>query len=316
MKNIICISIGLLLFSSIAVKAQTTAIPDQNFEQALIDLNIDSDGLVNGQVLTADIENITALDFSNLYNPSFYNDDDIITNFTGIEAFSSLEILNLSNLWINLSGSPADVFNSNFSLREFIADDSSVDSGPFLSVSGLDFSNLPNLEYISLYNKHNTSIINLKNPNITRTNLTINLDHEYWDPPHTFPVCINVNDAQAANSNAFPYNTWNVITQPLDWNGYAYVPVNLSSTCTLSVTDFENINAISVYPNPVQDKLWFDNPNQIEIVKAEIYNIYGKLINSYSSVHEFIDVEVLEAGVYFLRIYSKKSAATIKIIKK
>jgi hypothetical protein len=44
--------------------AQTTNIPDENFEQALIDLNIDSDTNINGQVLTPDIENLTELDFS------------------------------------------------------------------------------------------------------------------------------------------------------------------------------------------------------------------------------------------------------------
>jgi hypothetical protein len=43
--------------------AQTTAIPDQNFEQALIDMNIDIDGVINGQVLTSDIDDVIELDF-------------------------------------------------------------------------------------------------------------------------------------------------------------------------------------------------------------------------------------------------------------
>jgi hypothetical protein len=296
--------------------AQTTAIPDQNFEQALIDLNIDSDGTVNGQVLTADIENVVELNFSNLYDPLFYDYDDIITDFTGIEAFSSLEILNVSNLWIELSSSDTDVFNSNFNLKEFIADDIGFDYSPFICLSDLDFSNLTNLEYISLYNKCNTSIINLKNSSITRTNLNINLDHEYWDPPQSFPICINVNDAEAAIANTFPYNTWTVISQPLDENGYAYVPVNFSSTCNLSINNFENLSAVSVYPNPVKDKLWLDNPNQIKINKIEIYDISGQMVNSYSGIGKFFEVESLEAGVYFVRITNKQSNKTFKVLKK
>lgn len=311
----IFILVSLLLYFKTSI-AQTTAIPDQNFEQALIDLNIDSDGILNGQVLTADIENIVELDFSNLYPTGTSYNAGVITDFSGIEAFSSLEILNISNLWTDLSGSPTDVFNSNFSLREFIANDSSVDSSPDLILSDLDFSNLPDLEFISLYNKIDTSIINLKNPNITRTNLIINLDHEYWDPPNTFPICINVNDAQAANANAFPYNTWNVISQLLDQNGYAYVPVNFSSTCTLSTTDFESINSISVYPNPVKDKLWFDKPDQIKIDRADIYNIFGQRLSTFSKVGDFIEVEPLNAGVYFVKVFSEKSEATFKILKK
>ena len=295
--------------------AQTTAIPDQAFEQALIDMNIDSDGIVNGQVLTADIENIIELNFSNLYDPSFYDFDEIITDFTGIEAFSSLEILNVSNLWIELSGSQTDVFNSNFNLKEFIADNSSFDSSPSLILPDLDFSNLANLEYISLYNKRGTLIINLKNPNITRTNLTINLDHEYWDPPRIFPICINVNNAEAAIANTFPYNTWNVISQPLDENGYAYVPVNFSSTCNLSINDFGNLSAVSIYPNPVKDKLWLDNPNQIKINKIEIYDISGQIIKSFSFVGDFFDVENLSSGVYFVRISNETSSFTHKMLK-
>lgn len=45
--------VPLLFFISITSSyTQTTAIPDQNFEQALIDLGIDSDATINGQVLT------------------------------------------------------------------------------------------------------------------------------------------------------------------------------------------------------------------------------------------------------------------------
>ena len=44
----------LLLFTfcflSTYISAQTTAIPDINFEQALVDQGIDSDGVVNGEV--------------------------------------------------------------------------------------------------------------------------------------------------------------------------------------------------------------------------------------------------------------------------
>ncbi|MNQ38970.1 Internalin-J precursor [compost metagenome] len=57
-----------------------TQIPDSNFEQKLIDLGIDTDGL-NGKVTTADIEKITYLDLSN----------SNITDLNGIEKFTSLK---------------------------------------------------------------------------------------------------------------------------------------------------------------------------------------------------------------------------------
>ena len=64
------------------VPEPTTAIPDTNFEQALIDLYIDTDGL-NGSVLTSSISGVT-----NLYVPS-----KSIADLTGIEDFTALESL-------------------------------------------------------------------------------------------------------------------------------------------------------------------------------------------------------------------------------
>ncbi|MEP2059982.1 MAG: T9SS type A sorting domain-containing protein [Maribacter litoralis] len=66
---------------------QYTSIPDSNFELALISLGIDSEGTpIDGQILTADIINITNLDISN----------SSINDLSGLEFFSSLEILNVN----------------------------------------------------------------------------------------------------------------------------------------------------------------------------------------------------------------------------
>lgn len=79
------IVLTLLLVFSVAAFAQSTSIPDSNFEQALVDLGIDSDGIVNGQVLTSNIENVISL------NLRYKN----ISDLTGIEDFISLEDLNV-----------------------------------------------------------------------------------------------------------------------------------------------------------------------------------------------------------------------------
>ena len=312
MKTVIKLLIICMLGQSYISLAQTTAIPDENFEQALIDLNIDSDGIINGQVLTADIETIVELDFSILYD-SFSS--STITDFTGIEAFAALEILNLSNLTVILSEEQAGVFNSNLNLREFIADTQSADVGPYISIAYLDFSNLNHLEYISLETSFQLTSINLNNPNSSYENLTINLDHEYWDPPNTYSVCINVSDAQAALSNQFPYNTWTIITPAPDVNGYVFRDYNFSSTCNLSTTDFENLNALSVYPNPVQDQLWLKNPTNLNIDKAEVYTISGQMIKNVEVVDRFLNVELLETGVYFVKLFSAHTSKTFKVLK-
>jgi len=76
------------LFDNIQlVESTNVLIPDMNFEQALVDQNIDSDGVVNGMVLRLDVVNITYLDVNSRN----------ISDLTGIEAFASLETLFVYN---------------------------------------------------------------------------------------------------------------------------------------------------------------------------------------------------------------------------
>jgi len=91
----------LLLWAVIlgtAMKAQTTYIPDPNFEQALIDLGYDN--VLDHYVLTSHINALTSLDVSKKN----------ISDLTGIEAFSALKYLSCTEnklTGLNLSYNPA-----------------------------------------------------------------------------------------------------------------------------------------------------------------------------------------------------------------
>ena len=74
------------IITSILLHAQSTAIPDANFEQALIDLNIDMDNTINGSVATADVSGVTSLIIRSKN----------ISDLTGIQDFSSLIQLDCS----------------------------------------------------------------------------------------------------------------------------------------------------------------------------------------------------------------------------
>jgi len=73
----------LLTLGFADLHAQVTAIPDTVFEQWLINSNIDTDGVLNHQVLTADISGVTEL---NLY---YVN----IRDFSGLQDFKALTSL-------------------------------------------------------------------------------------------------------------------------------------------------------------------------------------------------------------------------------
>lgn len=76
-----------LLFYNGSIRAQTTTIPDTNFEQRLVNLGIDSDGLVNGQILNSDAAGVQVLDLT----------QSNILDMTGLSAFVSLEELEVDN---------------------------------------------------------------------------------------------------------------------------------------------------------------------------------------------------------------------------
>jgi hypothetical protein len=71
---------------SYTVGGATTAIPDPNFEQALIDLSLDC--AIDGKVLTSNISGVTALDLK----------DKNIISLIGIKAFTNLTKLECGNL--------------------------------------------------------------------------------------------------------------------------------------------------------------------------------------------------------------------------
>lgn len=76
---------------------ETIPIPDVGFEEALIDLNLDSNGL-NGNILRSDAEAIINLNINNPENnKNLPNVFSVIKSLSGIEYFSNLKRLDCSN---------------------------------------------------------------------------------------------------------------------------------------------------------------------------------------------------------------------------
>lgn len=83
LKNSNYLLLILLFLGFNSLQAQVTSIPDATFEQWLINNNIDTDGVLNHQVLTADISGVAEL---NLY---YVN----IRDFSGLQDFKALTSL-------------------------------------------------------------------------------------------------------------------------------------------------------------------------------------------------------------------------------
>jgi Leucine-rich repeat (LRR) protein len=150
--------LGALLLTFLQAVSQTTAIPDTNFEQALIDLGIDSDGTVNGQILTNDASGKTIL---NLENKG-------ITNLTGIEAFSNLE-----KLWCNDNNiSIIDVSNNSL-LTDLELNNNQLSNLNISSNTNLELLRCRNNQLTSLNTSNNTELMEIDCAQNQITNLDI-----------------------------------------------------------------------------------------------------------------------------------------------
>ena len=147
----------LLLVISYKVSSQYTQIPDPNFEQALIDLNVDN--VLDGQVLTASIDTLTVLNVSNK------NIDDL----TGIQDFTNLKIL--SAVWNNLT--QINISNLNY-LESVYVYDNNITS---LSITGCPvlyevFCQENSIDYINLQGDYSLNTLIADTNHISEIDVT------------------------------------------------------------------------------------------------------------------------------------------------
>lgn len=83
----------------------------------------------------------------------------------------------------------------------------------------------------------------------------------------------------------------------------------------LSVSSFEVINSLAIYPNPVANVLNIESKNPITAVK--VFNILGVLISERNGDSEIksYDLSKYPKGVYFIRLSNSEGFVTKKIIK-
>jgi aminopeptidase N len=136
------------------------------------------------------------------------------------------------------------------------------------------------------------------------------------------PLQIRLTGAGGATHDVVVNNTSNgqqfVVTVPFLVTGVIFDPnkhiISRNSTTTLSNDDFELEEAISVYPNPVNDELHIMMPSNIELEKVEIYNTLGQL----SATHQTADfrIENLSSGMHVMKITTSEGAIHKNFIKK
>ena len=110
-----------------------------------------------------------------------------------------------------------------------------------------------------------------------------------------------------ADENGEPRHTYYILAFDLD-------DLKKGST-TVSTSDPIDIGKqVVVYPNPTLDKLFIKGVDDIQNI--DIYDSQGKMVPTNSSSYDMIDLEIYPQGVYFVKIQTKDSQKTLRVIKK
>jgi gliding motility-associated-like protein len=166
---------------------QLTYVPDDNFEQELINLGYDS-GSLDDYVLTSNINTITTLNLNNLNISDLTGIQDFIAlenlQFSGNQV-STVNLTTLTNLQtlncVNNNISELDVTNNNQLINLFSGDNPinqlNVTNNPLLEQ--LEINNA-NLSVINLSNNQLINWLSISNNNLTSISLNNNLELTYF----------------------------------------------------------------------------------------------------------------------------------------
>lgn len=315
MKRLLLLPFLLSLFVS---NAQTTAIPDSNFEQALINLGYDS-GPIDGVVLTANINGVTNLTVVNKN----------ISDLTGIEGFSNLNNLtcmvnpitildlsqNIALTNLNCQSNQLTTLNvsQNFSLSVINCSDNqlvTIDVSQNLSLTSLNcrYNQITDLDVtqnsaltVLQCSENMLSCLNVNNNN----NTNMQTFWAYFNPALT---CIQVDDTIYSNAN------W-----PFSGTNFAFDSTSFfSENCGLCTVGIEKLisSTVIIHPNPTTGYITI-NLEEASTGVLSIRNYLGQLVmkEEFNNTQE-LDIKLdAPAGIYFLQVESNGQIITKKIIK-
>ena len=282
----------LLVFSfvlCIKLNAQTTAIPDANFEQKLIDLSIDTNGL-NGNILNSDAQAVTSLIISG----------NTVTNFTGLEAFVNVVTLNLgSNPFAtvplttltsleSLQFTGNDMLNSLDLSQNILLNNLNIQSNA--SVIGeapivtLNLAN--NINLINLRINRFTNLSNLILP-VTTTLIDIEIN-AIADPTLDFSLISALEDLTISGS----YGSV-TITLPNVFNNLKNVSISSITIPTIDLSSYLNLESLRLTATYIEN-LILPNSTTLEDIYVLIHNIQNPI--SFASLPNLSDLTISSNG--------------------
>lgn len=292
--------LAIVLVIQMKTQAQTTAVPNADFEQFLISFTT-INGPLDGVILDSEAAAVTGT--LNLGGVAPYN---AINDFTGIEALTGITGLVIT---YNAAVTSLDV-SSNSSLTMLDTEGSTSLSNLVIGATNTTISELriPGSPVGSLDLSGNTGLTVLDARQTSLTLLDIrnanNANMTAFDARFNGSLlCVFVDDKTAGYITALP---WNI-------DASSNFVDNEAECNTLSVTS-ESELAFSIYPNPAKNTMHI--VSSLHESQIQVYDITGKLVlkNKMQFGENALDISAMAPGVYLARILANGNSITKKLI--
>ncbi len=194
------------------------------------------------------------------------------------------------------------------------------------NLTSLDLSNCPNLENVAISSNQITTL-NIDNVDYVKTfycddNLLTSLNVDNMFNLQVL-YCNNNQLTSLSTKNdiieefIYFFGNPNLASICCDDNEVVY----MRNQCLQNNNDSTIVNSdcgsgsisISMYPNPVTDMLYFNT--DARITKIEIFAMNGLMVMNSELVGDFINVQQLLSGMYFIKVYIGEEVANMKFIK-
>ncbi|WP_055442706.1 T9SS type A sorting domain-containing protein [Lacinutrix himadriensis] len=288
--------VAIVVAMQLQIQAQSTAVPNADFEQFLITFT-SINGPLDGFILDSEAAAVTGT--LNLSNVAPYN---AIDDFTGIEALTGITGLGIT---YNTAVTSLDVSantNLTFIDTEFSTSLTNLVIGantnlselriPASPVGDLDLSANTGLTVVDVRGSGSV-VIDIRNGN--NVNIT-----SFQSTSNPSLSCIIVDDKDAAYLGA--------------WSTGTGTFANDETGCpTLSVAN-ETELTFDVYPNPAKNRIYVTS--SLQESQIQVYDITGKLVlaKDIQFGKNALDISAMASGVYLARMLSGGKSQTKKLI--
>ena len=330
--------------------SQYTSIPDQNFEQALIDLGYDN--IIDGQVFSSLISSMTSLDIDGLN----------ISDLTGIEDFTALTFLycNDNQLTIlDLTNNTAlnrlychnnqltslNVSNDRVLTRLHCYNNqlTSLDVSNNTSLirlhcygnqlTSLDVSNNTALTYLYCYDNQLTNLdvsgctalrwLNLSDNQLNSLDISQNTALEWLNSKNNLLKTLDLRNGNNVNFiDLFTDNNDSLYCISVDdsawsannWSAAIDSQTSFSNDCNPSTNDIiENLNNLLIYPNPTNENITISIEKFNGNIQTEVYDLIGNRLQI--SNENTISLQDYARGIYLLKVAYSDRVEEVKVIK-